>query len=366
VRSRIIPVVVLAWAAAAAAMAVSQAEAAVPDAYIEGYAAAILRERFGLSPRSLTVQDGVIALDAGDLAGADAGEVAAALARIQGAVRVDIRRGPRPARAPDPERPAPRDDRWQTGPMPGGTLFKPLIADPRWPHFSAAHQRYLDDPDFGDVASVSFGETFALWRGRRGEHWWEVGIQAGVFAILDMDAESFDLINADYFVAAALGYRRGQLSALGRLFHQSSHLGDEFLLRRSRVDRINLSYEGLDGRLSYDLWDDVVRLYGGAGYLVRREPADLAPWSLQYGVELRSPWPEPGAGFRPIAAADFQHREENDWSADISVRAGVQFGGVLLSRDLQLLLEYFTGRSPNGQFYRRQIDYLGIGVHFHF
>jgi hypothetical protein len=35
-----------------------------------------------------------------------------------------------------------------------------------------------------------------------------------------------------------------------RLFHQSSHLGDEFLLR-NRVERINLSYESADLKLSY-------------------------------------------------------------------------------------------------------------------
>lgn len=28
--------------------------------------------------------------------------------------------------------------------------------------------------------------------------------------------------------------------------------------------------------------------------------------------------------------------------------------------------KYFNGRSPNGQFYRRKIDSLGLGVHFHF
>jgi len=30
------------------------------------------------------------------------------------------------------------------------------------------------------------------------------------------------------------------------------------------------------------------------------------------------------------------------------------------------LLEYFRGHSPNGQFYREKIDYLGLGMHFHF
>jgi Protein of unknown function (DUF1207) len=44
----------------------------------------------------------------------------------------------------------------------------------------------------------------------------------------------------------------------------------------------------------------------------------------------------------------------------------VQLGSALQTRSMQLLLEYFNGRSFNGQFYRRKIDYLGLGVHFHF
>src|SRR5258705_448488 len=83
------------------------------------------------------------------------------------------------------------------GYIPGGELlFKPLIADPRWPHFSASYQRYLDDKQLKDVAAVSFGETFAFYRGRLGAGWWEIGLQAGVFALFDLDAPSKDLINA--------------------------------------------------------------------------------------------------------------------------------------------------------------------------
>jgi hypothetical protein len=42
-------------------------------------------------------------------------------------------------------------------------------------------------------------------------------------------------------------------SASGIAFiHQSSHLGDEFVLR-TRLERVNLSYEGVDLKLSYDL-----------------------------------------------------------------------------------------------------------------
>jgi len=33
---------------------------------------------------------------------------------------------------------------------------------------------------------------------------------------------------------------------------------------------------------------------------------------------------------------------------------------------LLLLLEYFNGHSPNGQFYKDRVEYIGLGTHFHF
>jgi hypothetical protein len=166
-------------------------------------------------------------------------------------------------------------------------------------------------------------------------------------------------------VAGLLGYRYDAFSALTRVFHQSSHLGDEFLLA-NRVQRVNLSYEGIDLKLSYDLFGDVLRLYTGGGYLFDRDPSSLKPWAVQSGLEFRSPWPRQVSLVRPIAAVDVQNRQQNDWHADLSVRAGVEFQGVLATRKAQLLLEYFTGYSPNGQFYQDKIEYIGLGLHLHF
>ncbi len=345
------------------------AAAAPEDAFIAGYAFAVLEQQFGVQAPSLRVQHGVLTLQASDLAGADRERVRAALAAIRGVVRVEIQEpgAPPPSVAAEPAKPTPPIrvlSEWQTGLLPGGSLFKPLIADPRWPHFSASYQRHLRNPQLTDAAAVSFGETFTLYRDRLGGGWWEVGVQAGVFAVFDLGSPSFDLVNADYLVAVPLSYRYEDLSVMFRLFHQSSHLGDEFLLR-TQTNRINLSYESVDLKVSYD-FGDYVRLYAGGGFLFDQEPASLNPWSIQYGLEVASPWPPRDRGWRPIAAVDLQHREENDWSLDLSIRAGVQLDGVLVTRNLQILLEYFRGRSPNGQFWRDKVEYIGLGVHFHF
>src|SRR6185436_11279410 len=180
------------------------------------------------------------------------------------------------------------------------------------------------------------------------------------------DSQSLDLINTDFFIAGFVGYRFGGFSALGRLFHQSSHLGDEFLLRETRPSRVNLSYEGLDAKLSYDL-PLGLRVYAGGGYLINVDPSNLGRGVAQAGAEFRSPWALWQGGLRPIAGIDVQFREENNWRPDLSLRAGVQFENVsVLGRNLQILGEYYKGRSFEGQFFKQSIEYFGIGAHFNF
>jgi len=370
---------------ALAAGLVTPADAA-DDGYVAGYAAAVLERQLRLPGRSVTAQAGVLTVDLGGLDPGQREGIIGTLSAIPGVVEVRAAATPPAPVTAAPQSPAdaaaktgapdaPGSGRpIQVGLLPGGQLFNPLIADPRWPHFSASYQRYLSGGQLEDVGAVSFGETFSLYRGPLGPGFWEVGVQAGVFAVFDMNAESKDLVNADYFVAAIAGYRLDRFSALGRLSHTSSHLGDEFVLA-NRVQRVNLSYESVDLKLSYDLgrWlgeaSEVgapIRIYAGGGYLFHRDPASLKPWTAQAGVELRSPWTLGGTRIRPVGGADVQMREENGWDADLSVRAGLQFDGVLLTRSMQILLEYFHGHSPNGQFYKQRIDYLGLGVHFHF
>ena len=344
-------------------VAPTPAPAAPPeDPYLAGYAGAVLEREFKVSPRAVTAMHGVLTIDAAQIQRADRERILSTLAGLPGVVRVDVRE---PGRGPEVTPLA--TSALSTGLLPGGHLFQPLLADPRWPHFGASYRYYLEShDDFRNVGAANFGETIPIFRGNApGESQWEAGIQAGVFSVFQLDAPSKDLINADYFAALYGVWRRGPFSALGRVFHQSSHLGDEFLLR-TRVDRVNLSYESLDLKVSYDL-PYGFRVYGGGGWLFDQDPSDLKPWTTQGGVEFRSPWTFAGKYLRPVGAVDLQSKQENNWNVDVSLRAGIQFESVrVLERNLQLLFEYFNGNSPDGQFYTQRVEYLGVGAHFHF
>jgi len=349
---------------------------ATSDDFIRGYAAAVLEREFQIREYSLEVSDQTVRVTSGELKNVDTEKVIAALFAVQGVKKVEILDAqgvvisssttpPQLATVAPTQEKSGRPE-YELGFLPGGNLFEPLIADPRWPHFSVAYQNYLGDQELNNVASVTFGESIALYRNRAPfGGLWEVGFQAGVFSIFDLDGPSFDLINTDFAGGITASYRVKDFSTFFRIFHQSSHLGDEFLLRNP-INRLNLSFEGADLKLSYRFFD-WLRLYAGGTYLFDRDPSDLKPWVAQAGIELQSPWRLWADSTRLIAAADLQHLQEHNWSTEISVRSGLQFERPKnFMRKIQLLLEYYNGHSPNGQFFDRKIEYIGAGIHLHF
>jgi hypothetical protein len=349
--------------------------AASSDDFIQGYASAVLKREFRVKNFALNVSAESVRVTVDELGGADPNKVIAALMSIEGVKKITIvdSQGNVVASSTGQEEATQltRQDKsngpdFELGFLPAGNLFEPLIADPRWPRFSMGYRYFPSDRELTSVGAVSFGETIALYRERGPFNGlWEAGFQAGVFSIFDLDAPSSDLINTDFFAGLQTSYRISDLSAFLRIFHQSSHLGDEFLLR-NRVDRINLSFEGIDLKLSYRPFD-WLRLYGGGAYLFDLDPSDLKPWASQGGIELQTPQRFWGDSTRLVAALDLQNRQENQWSTEISVRGGLQFerpGSFM--RKISLLLEYYRGHSPNGQFFDRKIEYFGPGLYLDF
>jgi hypothetical protein len=248
--------------------------------------------------------------------------------------------------------------------FPKTLVFQPLLADPRWPSFAGTMQRYLG-PQRHVFWAANFGESFPFV-GNRGGEIWQFGLQASVFTIWDVTTESDDLVNADFLVGFPYTWRKDRWSGMYRIFHVSSHLGDEFLLSHKSVDRVNISYEALDTKLSYD-FEHGFRLYGGGGKMFRKDPPELKTWFAQVGGEWLGPSFAWGI-LRPVAAADLQKHEQNGWGATgTSLRAGIQMQHRYeVSRRMQLLFEYYRGHDPNGQFFLDTVQLLGLGLHVYF
>ena len=261
-------------------------------------------------------------------------------------------------------------------PLPRGDVFCPLIADPKAARTFASLLRHESGDDLTDIkldiASVGIGDIFGLgrWNGSRPGDGVQLSVTAGVFAQFDLGTSSYDLMNADYVVGLPLTIRRGGFSTRIRIYHQSSHLGDEYLLREppDRRDRENLSFEALEWIVSVD--GGPLRLYGGGEYLFNKEPQDLGVYVAHGGVELRPstriiPFGSLG-GFRFVGAADVKSSEEQDWKPAISAKAGLEYdraGEDATARRWGIFGEFYTGPSPYGQFFREKVRLIGVGLH---
>ena len=246
--------------------------------------------------------------------------------------------------------------------FPTGDLFRPLIADPKQPQFFVSIRHFRSSGVTYTMASVGFGETFGLYRffGAREGDGLQLSVEGALFAQFNLDTTSSDLINADYTIGIPLTYRHGDNSLRFRIYHQSSHLGDEFLQSVNPPERVNLSYEAIEFIYSRE-WREW-RVYGGGEYLIHKEPANLKPLSAHWGLEYRGTKPLVWSG-RPIVGVDMKSLEEHNWSIDTSVKAGIEFGHPNPGqRRLRFMAEWYKGFDPHGQFYRNKVEYYGLGV----
>jgi len=253
--------------------------------------------------------------------------------------------------------------------FPRGDVFCPLIADPKGDGSFASYVRGTSASAFGtDIGSVGIGDQLGLFRtnGPSIGEGVQLSLAGNLYAQFDLNAPSFDLINADYLVGLRLTLRRGGFSSRVRLYHQSSHLGDEFILRGT-VTRENLAFQAVEGLLSGDLGP--LRVYGGGEYLFAASPREVETRLVHGGLELRQPGSLLPAGrlarARLVAGLDVKAVEDLDWAVAWSGRAGIEFGGGPgtdhRSRRWSLLGEYYDGPSPYGQFFRDNVRYYGVG-----
>ncbi len=246
--------------------------------------------------------------------------------------------------------------------FPTGDLFRPLLADPKQPQFFVSFNNFEVGDEHYIRAAVGFGETFGLyrWFGDTEGNGLQLSLEGGLFAQFDLESDSADLLNADYTIGFPLTYKNGDNSVRFRVYHQSSHLGDELLLGSNPPDRVNLSFEALELIYSRE-WREW-RVYGGGEYLIHKEPEDLLPLSAHWGIEYRGSdvllW-----NGRPIAGVDMKSLEEHEWDVDTSVKIGLEFGHPNPGqRRLRIMAEWYKGYDPHGQFYSNEVQYYGLGV----
>ncbi|MFN0065344.1 MAG: DUF1207 domain-containing protein [Chlamydiales bacterium] len=245
-------------------------------------------------------------------------------------------------------------------------LFQPLIADPRQVTNSAA-LRFNDNVVGRHVGAPSFGNDFMFYRWLDVWKWrgdMDIGIQAGIFAVFDLDHPEACMVNTDFFVAFMMTYAVNRWSWRFRLWHLSSHLGDEFLISNPGYDRRNLSDEGVDLFASYMIGKSI-RVYAGIGDIfIRDSEFPEHPFYAEWGCEIRS------FGCRdrynrlyvqPVFAMHFRTWENNSFAVDQTYVLGVEWSKLQgVGQKFRIMGEFHDGYSREGQFVGLRSNFIAI------
>jgi hypothetical protein len=249
--------------------------------------------------------------------------------------------------------------------FPHDTPFRGPIADPAEPRVQMK-RLHLERPGGGFAAAVAgLGWDFGLLRHQSEDpdRSWQLSLFGSADSIFNLDLPGDALVNTDYRLGLPLTWRNASYSTRLRVYHQSSHLGDELILGGNAPRRIELSFEVLDLLLAWDVagW----RFYGGANHVLRSSHDSYKGSGVHVGVDFVS---APALfGQRLTAGLDVKWIEQADWRSGAAAKAGIKFGRYALERrGVTLFYEAYEGFAPFGQFFVEDFSYRGITLQFDF
>lgn len=210
-------------------------------------------------------------------------------------------------------------------------------------------------------AEVALGENFPLVMLQRGRHPIALGLGSQVYARFSLSDPKSSLISHDWVVGVNATAALGRWDVTLELYHESSHLGDEY---GDRFDVRRLDWTREVGTVWVGYRAGGWRFSGSASYVLIDE-LGLAPPGFAMAVDWRG-----GAlgrmldgQIRPVAGLYTEAAGATRWRVSTSAKLGIAIpsGG---GRELGLALIAHDGLSTQRQFFRSASRYIGMEVRF--
>jgi len=256
--------------------------------------------------------------------------------------------------------------------FPDGDFFRPLLVSPKEPRssFTLLKVTVTDDGDPATTGTseysagdIAVGALVGLWAHAVSACGGiQVNLLGGVFSQFNLDSYSRDLTNTDFIVGTQISMRSGGLSGRVRIYHQSSHLGDDYVRHNPSTGDLNFGFQSVDGLISFDRgsW----RAYAGTGYVLFQN-GEGSSALVQGGGEFRArrPWKI----FRPVAGLDLLSLQKRSWGLTTSASAGFEWASPSESRRMRGMVVFHNGYTPFGQFaIQQQSRALGLQLQIEF
>lgn len=251
--------------------------------------------------------------------------------------------------------------------LPKGHLFEPILLDPLeaqtygsfLPGYWTEGQKYV-----GSIVPFAFGFAKPFYRrttdAGRAEEWvLDLASFTQFEAYHDdkLNKARRQIMNTDYKISIIYNIRRGLNNYRIRVYHLSSHLGDDYIYRNNLTapSPNSVNYELLD--VTYSRVVNNWRLYGGAG-VVLRKTEERKPMSAQLGVFYKRP---SAKATRLVGGVDVKFWQQTDFRPGIHGGIGFELGRT--QNNLTFLLEGYSGFRPYSQFENQQTSWIGIGLY---
>lgn len=251
--------------------------------------------------------------------------------------------------------------------LPKGHLFEPILLDPleARTYGSVLPFYYTDGEKYkGSIVPFAFGFAKPFYRhttepGKSSE--WVLDLasftQFEAYHDYKLNKARRQIMNTDYKISIIYNIRRGVNNYRIRVYHISSHLGDDYIFRNqiTAPSPNAVNYEQLDGTYSRNVnnW----RLYGGIGFVLRKtEERKLL--SAQLGAFYKKPSDK---ATRLVGGVDIKFWQQTDFRPGIHAGVGVEVGRT--QNNLTFLLEGYSGFRPYSQYENQQTVWLGLGLY---
>jgi hypothetical protein len=219
------------------------------------------------------------------------------------------------------------------------------------------------DSRFGEEreGEAVLGENFPVVALRRGSHPIVLGFGSQVYGRFSLADAKSALISIDWLVGLNSTALLGDWAVTLELYHESSHLGDEYG-DRFGISRLDWTREVLTGWVAYGAgpW----RFTGGASYVFVDELRLPKP-AASFGVDFRGrPRADGVASLQPVVGFFTEGTSATGWRLSTSAKVGVAVVTPGRSRQFGIALIAHDGLSTQRQFFRQESQYLGVELRF--
>ncbi|NUQ63158.1 MAG: DUF1207 domain-containing protein [Pirellulales bacterium] len=250
------------------------------------------------------------------------------------------------------------EDPWSVQALPSGLIYRSYLAGQKESRFAST---WVNERDWGWIWDIAIGGRVGLVRyGSEAPDFPEgvqVDLEGAAFPRLDLEHKE-DVIATDFRFGMPISFGNRRFQTKLAVYHLSSHLGDEYMIRWETLDRINYSRNVLVWGNSF-YWTDELRLYAEAGWAFYAVGGS-EPWEFQFGAEYA---PSAPTGLRPapFLAVNTHLREEVDFGGNLVLQTGWAWRGVA-GQLFRAGMQYYTGKSDQYEFYDQFEDKIGFGL----